>query len=216
MPTAAALPGPLDHLRDPTLLRCACLLGGEWVAEAPCLIEVDDSATGRVIASVPDLSRSAATRAIDAAEAALPEWRALPAKVRARMIHAWFNLIETHIEDLAWILTSEQGKPLAEARNEIRYAASFFEWFGEEAKRMYGDVIPAPAPDQRITVIRESNGVCAAITPWNFPAAMIARKAGAALAAGCTLVLKLASQTPLTALGPAGRSVSWRVQGDNR
>jgi succinate-semialdehyde dehydrogenase/glutarate-semialdehyde dehydrogenase len=203
MPTAAALPGPLDHLRDPTLLRCACLLGGEWVAEAPCLIEVDDSATGRVIASVPDLSRSAATRAIDAAEAAQPEWRALPAKVRARMIHAWFNLIETHIEDLAWILTSEQGKPLAEARNEIRYAASFFEWFGEEAKRMYGDVIPAPAPDQRITVIRESNGVCAAITPWNFPAAMIARKAGAALAAGCTMVLKLASQTPLTALALA-------------
>ncbi|MDM0066959.1 NAD-dependent succinate-semialdehyde dehydrogenase [Variovorax sp. J31P207] len=203
MQTANALPGPLDHLKDRSVLRTACLIGGEWVADAARMIDVDDPATGRVIARVPDLPRAAATQAIDAAEAALPAWRARPAKDRARLLRAWYDLMEVHADDLAWILTSEQGKPLTEARTEIRYAASFIEWFGEEAKRLYGDVIPAPAADQRITVLREPIGVCAAITPWNFPAAMITRKAGAALAAGCTMVLKPASQTPLTALALA-------------
>jgi succinate-semialdehyde dehydrogenase/glutarate-semialdehyde dehydrogenase len=204
MPTATALPGrPLDHLRDPSLLRTACLIGDRWVDEAPRLLDVRDPATGSVIARVPDLPRSAAAQAIDAAEAALPAWRARPARERARLLRAWYELLEANVDDLAWILTSEQGKPLAEARAEIHYAASFIEWFGEEAKRLYGDVIPAPATDQRITVVREPVGVCAAITPWNLPAAMITRKAGAALAAGCTMVLKPASQTPLTALALA-------------
>ncbi|WP_431324722.1 NADP-dependent succinate-semialdehyde dehydrogenase [Rhizobium sp. YTU87027] len=188
-------------LNDPLLLRTQCFIGGEWDdAESGNQIAVTNPADGSVVASVPKMGRTETKRAIEAAEFALAGWRALSSKQRAAILRKWFELLMQNQDDLAAIMTAEQGKPLAEAKGEIAYAASYIEWFGEEAKRVYGDTIPAPTADKRIVVIKQPIGVCAAITPWNFPAAMITRKAGPALAAGCTMVIKPASQTPLSAL----------------
>ena len=187
------------RLQDPTLLREQCYVAGEWIG-ATTTFAVTNPATGALLAQVPRLGAAETRRAIEAAHQAWPAWRRLTAKQRAAVLRRWFELLLAHQNDLAAIMTAEQGKPLAEARGEIAYAASFLEWFAEEGKRVYGDTIPAPLDGQRIVVLKEPIGVCAAITPWNFPAAMITRKAGPALAAGCTMVLKPASQTPLTAL----------------
>lgn len=189
-------------LDDPGLLRDRCLVGGQWL-DAARRIEIANPATGEPLASVPALGEAETHAAIAAAADAWPAWRVRPARERSAILRNWFEQIVRHREDLARIMTAEQGKPLAEARGEIAYAASFIEWFAEEGKRAYGDIIPAPTPGQRIVVTREPVGVCAAITPWNFPAAMITRKAAPALAAGCPMVVKPASQTPLTALALA-------------
>ena len=189
------------NLKDPALLRDRCLVDGQWVeADNRARIDVDNPADGALVATVPDCGAAETRRAIAAAEAALPAWRKLLAKERSAILRKWYDLMVANADDLAAILTAEQGKPLAEAKGEILYGASFIEWFAEEAKRIYGDVIPSPWPDKRIVVLKQPIGVVAAITPWNFPNAMITRKAGPALAAGCTMVLKPASQTPLSAL----------------
>lgn len=188
-------------LSDPDLLREQCLVGERWIGDPA--IAVTDPASGDTIASVPDLGADETRAAIAAADAALPGWRAKTAGERARILRRWFDLMIAHQDDLAMILTREQGKALNEAKGEIAYAASFVEWFAEEAKRVYGEVIPSHRSDSRIIVIRQPVGVVAAITPWNFPAAMITRKAAPALAAGCTMILKPATQTPLTALALA-------------
>ncbi|MEZ5462019.1 NAD-dependent succinate-semialdehyde dehydrogenase [Dokdonella sp.] len=188
-------------LSDPGLLRTQCLIAGEWrgaVNEARC--EVGNPANGELLGTVPDFGADETSEAIAAASAAFPAWAKKTAKERGQVLRRMYELMLTHQEDLARILTAEQGKPLAEARGEIVYAASFLEWFGEEAKRMYGDVIPGHAPDKRIMVLRQPVGVVAMITPWNFPSAMLARKIGPALAAGCTVVCKPALQTPYSAL----------------
>ena len=190
------------QLHNPDLLRQQAFIDGAWVAGA-ATFAVTDPASGAVLAHVPELGADETRRAIDAANAAWPAWRALPAKQRSAMLRAWFDLILVNIDDLAMLITREQGKPLAEARGEIAYAASFVEWFAEEGKRVYGDTIPATNSGQRIVVMKQPIGVCAAITPWNFPAAMITRKVAPALAAGCTVVVKPAEQTPLTALALA-------------
>jgi succinate-semialdehyde dehydrogenase/glutarate-semialdehyde dehydrogenase len=188
-------------LSDKELLRQQAWVGGRWIdADNGETISVVDPATGVKIGSVPRMGAAETRRAIEAAQTAGAEWRARTGKERAAVLRAWFDLIVRHQEDLAAIMTAEQGKPLAESRGEIAYAASFIEWFAEEGKRVYGDTIPAHARDKRIVVLKQPVGVCAAITPWNFPAAMITRKAGPALAAGCTMVVKPASQTPFTAL----------------
>ena len=192
------------RLNDRALLRTRAYIDGEWMdaADGRCF-EVSNPADGSVLASVPDMGAVETRRAIDAAAAALPAWRARTAKERAAILRKWFELIMAHQDDLAVLMTSEQGKPLAEARGEVAYGASFIEWFAEEGKRVYGDVIPAHGSDKRIIVLKEPIGVVAAITPWNFPIAMITRKAGPALAAGCTLVIKPAEDTPLCALALA-------------
>jgi succinate-semialdehyde dehydrogenase/glutarate-semialdehyde dehydrogenase len=192
------------QLNDPSLLRQQAYVNGQWCeADNGARTEIRSPATDEVIGSVPNMGRAETRRAIEAAQAAQPAWRALTAKERANRLRQWFNLIMANQEDLARIMTAEQGKPLTEARGEIAYAASFIEWFAEEAKRAYGDVIPAHAGDKRILVQKEPVGVTAAITPWNFPSAMITRKAGPALAAGCAMVLKPAPQTPFSALALA-------------
>lgn len=202
---ASMLAQPQDDIRtglaDPTLLREQCLVGGAWMDAADAgAIAVTNPASGTVIGHVPNLSAMQVRAAIDAAHAAWPAWAAQSAHDRAALIRRWFELCMAAQDDLARILTLEQGKPLAEATGEIVYGASFLEWFAEEAKRVYGDVIPATRPDQRIVVLKQPVGVVAAITPWNFPNAMITRKAGAALAAGCTIVIKPAAATPFSAL----------------
>jgi succinate-semialdehyde dehydrogenase / glutarate-semialdehyde dehydrogenase len=192
------------QLHDKTLFRQQCYVAGSWIdADQGTVAAITNPATGEVLGQVPELGAAETRRAIEAAHAALPGWRALTARDRAALLRRWFALVLEHQEDLAILMTLEQGKPLAEARGEIAYAASFLEWFAEEGKRVYGDTIPAPQPQQRILVLKEPVGVCAAITPWNFPAAMIARKAGAALAAGCPMVVKPAAQTPFSALALA-------------
>jgi succinate-semialdehyde dehydrogenase / glutarate-semialdehyde dehydrogenase len=191
-------------LKDPTLLREACLIAGEWVAaDSGHTIVVSNPSTGAAVGNVPDMGVAETRRAIEFANAALPAWRSKTAKERAGTLRRWFDLMMANQDDLAAIMTAEQGKPLVEAKGEIAYAASFIEWFGEEGKRIYGDTIPGFAADKRIVVLKQPIGVCAAITPWNFPTAMITRKAGPALAAGCTMVVKPASQTPLSALALA-------------
>ncbi|MDF3907040.1 NAD-dependent succinate-semialdehyde dehydrogenase [Paracoccus sp. PS-1] len=191
-------------LKDPALLESRNLIAGEWVAAASGrTIAVTNPATGAEIGAVPSVGRAEVADAIAAAQQAQVAWAARPTKERAVILRRWFDLVTAATDDLALILTSEQGKPLAEAKGEIAYAASYIEWFAEEAKRVYGDTIPGPAPDRRIIVLKQPVGVTAAITPWNFPAAMITRKIGPALAAGCAMVLKPASQTPLTALALA-------------
>ena len=188
-------------LKDNTLLRHQCFINGTWCdADTQQTLDVTNPATGCVIGTIPKMGTDETRRAIEAANAAQPLWRAKTASERSRILRKWFELILENQEDLAMIMTSEQGKPLAEARGEMTYAASFIEWFAEEAKRVYGDTIPSPRADARIVVVKEPIGVCVAITPWNFPAAMITRKAGAALAAGCTMVIKPATQTPFSAL----------------
>jgi succinate-semialdehyde dehydrogenase/glutarate-semialdehyde dehydrogenase len=191
-------------LKDELLHRQRCYVKGAWTeADDGRTIAVENPATGEVIGTVPRMSTAEARRAIEAAEAALPAWRARTAKDRAAILRRWFDLMMANQEDLATLMTAEQGKPRTESRGEIAYAASFIEWFGEEGKRVYGDTIPGYTADRRILVLKEPIGVVAAITPWNFPAAMITRKAGAALAAGCTVVVKPASATPFSALALA-------------
>jgi succinate-semialdehyde dehydrogenase/glutarate-semialdehyde dehydrogenase len=188
-------------LKDPDLLATKAYLAGEWVgADSGATFDVLNPARGDVIASVPDLGRAETARAIAAAEAAQKDWAALTGKQRAGVLRRWFDLMMEHQNDLAVILTAEQGKPLAEAKGEIAYGASFVEWFAEEAKRIYGETIPGTAPGTRIQVIRQPVGVVGAITPWNFPNAMITRKAAPALAAGCAMIVKPAEDTPLSAL----------------
>ncbi|WP_062361960.1 NAD-dependent succinate-semialdehyde dehydrogenase [Variovorax paradoxus] len=187
-------------LTRPDLQRTANFIGGEWCAAAGRTLDVTDPATGALIAQVPDSGADAARAAADAAHAAFPAWRRTPAKQRAQILKRWNDLVLAHQEDLGRLISREQGKPLAEGIGEVAYAASYIEWFAEEATRANGDVIPAPVPGRRMFAIKEPVGVVAAITPWNFPAAMIARKIAPALAAGCTVVCKPAEDTPLTSL----------------
>lgn len=188
-------------LKDRGLWREAALIDGRWVHETPHgTYELRNPANGELLVKLPRCKEAETAEAIEAAEAAFRAWRKTTAKHRSEVIRRWYELIVEHRDDLATLITLEEGKPLAEARGEVDYAASFVQWFSEEAKRVRGDVIPAPKDHQRIVVLKQPIGVCAAITPWNFPAAMIARKAGPALAAGCSMVVKPASQTPLTAL----------------
>jgi succinate-semialdehyde dehydrogenase/glutarate-semialdehyde dehydrogenase len=191
-------------ITDQALFREASYIDGRWVTiGGSASIAVDDPATGEIIGSVPKFGRAETRQAIDAAGAALPLWRARTGKERAAILRQWFELIMASQEDLARLMTLEQGKPLVESRGEVAYGASFIEWFAEEAKRTYGDTIPSHARDKRIVVIKEPVGVVGCITPWNFPIAMITRKVGPALAAGCTVVAKPASQTPFSALALA-------------
>ncbi|CCM90351.1 Succinate-semialdehyde dehydrogenase [NADP+] [Klebsiella pneumoniae subsp. pneumoniae ST258-K28BO] len=192
------------QLNDMTLFRQQALIDGQW-RDAPNgdVIAVTNPANGEQLGSVPKMGADETREAIEAANRALPAWRALTAKERANILRRWFDLMMENQDDLARLMTLEQGKPLAEAKGEISYAASFIEWFAEEGKRIYGDTIPGHQADKRLLVIKQPIGVTAAITPWNFPAAMITRKAGPALAAGCTMVLKPASQTPFSALALA-------------
>ena len=188
------------QLKDQKLFRQQGYIDGKWAdADSKATIDVTNPADASVIGTIPKMGAAEAKRAVEAANAALPAWRSKLAKERANILRKWFDLLMQHQDDLALIMTMEQGKPLAEAKGEIAYAASFIEWFAEEAKRIYGDVIPPHQGDKRIVVIKQPIGVCAAITPWNFPAAMITRKAAPALAAGCTMVLKPATQTPYSA-----------------
>src|SRR5262249_19337878 len=184
-----------------SLIRSKCYVDGQWIGEGK--LPVTNKATGDLITRVPEFGESETRRAIEAADRALPSWSKLLAKDRSKLIRAWHNLIVEHADELALLLTSEQGKPLAEAKGEILYAAGFIEFFAEEAKRVYGETITTFKADARVVGIKQPVGVVAAITPWNFPAAMITRKAGPALAVGCTMVLKPASETPLTALALA-------------
>jgi succinate-semialdehyde dehydrogenase/glutarate-semialdehyde dehydrogenase len=191
-------------LKDSKLFRQACYLDGAWVtARSGATITVDNPATGDAVGVVPRLGAAETRQAIDAAARAFPAWRKKTARERAAVMRRWFDLMMANQEDLARLMTTEQGKPLGEARGEVAYAAGFLEWFGEEAKRVYGDTIPGQQTDKRIIVIKQPIGVVACITPWNFPLAMITRKAGPAIAAGCTVVLKPASQTPFSALALA-------------
>ena len=191
-------------LKDPSLLETRAFVAGEWVdADDGATFEVTNPARGDVIARVADLGRAETARAIAAAEAAMKDWAARPAKERAQVMRKWFDLMMANQDDLGTILTAEMGKPLAEAKGEIAYGASFIEWFGEEAKRIYGETIPGHMRDKRITVIRQPIGVVGSITPWNFPNAMIARKAAPALAVGCGFVARPAAETPLSALAMA-------------
>ncbi|HSO18074.1 MAG TPA: NAD-dependent succinate-semialdehyde dehydrogenase [Desulfosarcina sp.] len=194
----------MKTLNDQELLRRQAWVDGRWTdARSGATISVTNPADGSTVGSVPSLSAEEIREAVAAADRAFEGWRQRTAKERSTILMKWYALIMAHQEDLAVILTTEQGKPLAEARGEVAYAASFIQWFAEEAKRIYGDTIPSASTDQRILVVRQPVGVCAAVTPWNFPAAMITRKVGPALAAGCTVVVKPASQTPLTALALA-------------
>ncbi|MCS6231470.1 NADP-dependent succinate-semialdehyde dehydrogenase [Shewanella baltica] len=192
------------QLNDPSLLHQQSFINGQWCdAVSGDTLKVVNPATNALIGYVPNMGQVETEMAIKAAEAALPAWRALTAKERGAKLRRWFELLNENSDDLALLMTTEQGKPLAEAKGEVTYAASFIEWFAEEAKRIYGDTIPGHQGDKRLMVIKQPVGVTAAITPWNFPAAMITRKAAPALAAGCTMVVKPAHQTPFTALAMA-------------
>jgi succinate-semialdehyde dehydrogenase / glutarate-semialdehyde dehydrogenase len=191
-------------LHDSDLFRQQAYIGGRWCdAESGATIEVNNPATGEILGTVPRMGANETWRAIEAAKDAFADWSRRPAKERSALMRQWFDLIMANVDDLGALMTAEQGKPLAEAKGEVVYAASFIEWFAEEAKRVYGDTIPSPWKDRRLVVIKQPIGVCAAITPWNFPAAMIGRKAGPALAAGCTLLAKPAESTPFSALALA-------------
>jgi succinate-semialdehyde dehydrogenase/glutarate-semialdehyde dehydrogenase len=191
-------------LKRPELFRQQAYINGQWInAGSGETTSVFNPANGELLGTIPRLNEDETRAAIDAADLAWGPWRKLPAKERSAYLRRWFNLIQDNAEDIAQIMTAEQGKPLSEARGEVQYAASFIEWFAEEAKRSYGDVIPSPANDKRLIVVKEPVGVCAAITPWNFPAAMITRKAAPALAAGCTMLVRPADATPFTALALA-------------
>ena len=190
-------------LSDSELLRKGSYIAGAWREQGAGVLAVINPANGNVIAEVATVDRTGTEAAIGAAHEAMTSWREVPAKVRAQVLRRWFDLMMAHQEDLAVMMTTEQGKTLAESRGEVAYGASFMEWFGEQAKRIDGDVIPAPSPDKRVICIKQPIGVVAAITPWNFPNAMIARKAAPALAAGCAIVIKPASETPLSALAMA-------------
>ena len=192
------------QLRDPSLLKNLCLIDGQWLAAKDgATIEVSNPATGELLVAVPKMGEAETQTAIEAAERAFAQWKIKTAEQRANILHKWFELLMANQEDLAQIMTAEQGKPLAESRGEIAYAASYVQWFAEEARRIYGSTVPSPWGDKKIVVTKEPVGVCAAITPWNFPAAMITRKVAPALAAGCTIIVKPAQQTPLSALALA-------------
>ena len=193
---------PISQLADPALLKTAAYINGAWVT-GEGTFDVHDPATGKTIASVANLTQQAAGAAIDAANKAWPLWRDKTAKERAAILMEWYRLQMLHADDLARIMTAEQGKPLAEAKGEVAYGASFVEWFAEEGRRIYGETIPSTDQNRRLLVLKQPIGVCAAITPWNFPIAMITRKVAPALAAGCTVVIKPAEQTPLSALALA-------------
>ncbi|NML14204.1 NAD-dependent succinate-semialdehyde dehydrogenase [Azohydromonas caseinilytica] len=193
---------PLQALQDPSLLKTDALINGQWIV-GEARFEVLDPATGRALASVPNLGAAETLSAIQAAERAWPAWRAKTAKERAAILMRWYQLLQQHAEDLARLMTAEQGKPLTEARGEVTYGASFIEWFAEEAKRVYGETVPTTDNGKRYLVLKQPVGVCAAITPWNFPIAMITRKVAPALAAGCPVVIKPAEATPLSALAVA-------------
>ena len=193
---------PLAALQDPTLLKTQALIDGQWV-DAAQHFDVNDPATGAVLAQVANLGATETETAIAAANRAWPAWRALPAKARSTVLMKWFHLLHQHADDLARIMTAEQGKPLAEAKGEVGYGASFLEWFAEEGRRIYGETVPSTDPSKRFLVLKQAVGVCAAITPWNFPIAMITRKVAPALAAGCPVVIKPAEATPLSALAVA-------------
>ena len=194
----------IEQLSDPGLLQTQAFINGRWVdANDGATLDVTNPATGEVIASVAKVGSAETATAIEAASEAMKHWRDLPVKARANILRDWFNIIMANQEDLALIMTLEQGKVIAESRGEVAYGASYIEWFAEQAKRIDGDVIPAPSADKRIVCIKQPVGVCAAITPWNFPNAMITRKAAPALAAGCSIVIKPASETPLSALALA-------------
>ena len=205
MPQAETkIASPAADLKDPRLFREACYVNGVWThATSGRTFDVDNPATREIIGKVPSLSAAETRHAIEAANAAFPAWSKRTAKERAAILRRWFELLMENQEDLARLMTLEQGKPLAESRGEVAYGASFFEWFGEEAKRVYGDTIPQHQADKRLMVIKQPVGVVACITPWNFPLAMITRKAGPAIAAGCTVVCKPAEQTPFSALALA-------------
>ena len=191
-------------LQEKTLLRHQGYINGQWQdADNHRVYPVINPATGETLATVADMGARETEAAIAAADQAWPAWRALTAKARSEILKRWFGLIHAHAEDLAQLITAEQGKPLAESRGEVGYGASFIEWFAEEAKRAYGSVIPSPLGDRMLLTLKQPIGVCAAITPWNFPLAMITRKVAPALAAGCTVVCKPAEATPLTALALA-------------
>jgi succinate-semialdehyde dehydrogenase/glutarate-semialdehyde dehydrogenase len=192
------------NLKDPSLLRQQCFIDGEWCdANDASTFTVTNPATGETVGTAPHMGAAETKRAIDAANAAWPAWRKTSAKERSNILRKWNDLMLANADDLALIMTAEQGKPLPEARGEVAYAASFLEWFGEEAKRIEGDTLQSPWADRRLVVTREPIGVCAAITPWNFPAAMITRKVGPALGAGCPIVVKPAELTPFSALALA-------------
>ena len=194
----------IPGLKDEGLLQTRAYIDGQWVdADSGASLPVTNPATGEVITEIAKVGAAETRRAIAAAERAMAEWRQMPAKQRAQIMRRWFDLIMASQEDLARIMTTEQGKTLAESRGEVAYGASYIEWFAEQAKRIDGDVIPAPSSDKRIVCIKQPVGVCASITPWNFPNAMITRKAAPALAAGCSIVIKPASETPLSALALA-------------
>jgi len=193
---------PLAALQDPALLKTQSLIDGQWVDGAQ-RFNVSDPATGTVLAQVANLGAAETEAAIAAANRAWPAWRALPAKARSAILMKWFHLLHQHADDLARIMTAEQGKPLAEAKGEVGYGASFLEWFAEEGRRIYGETVPSTDPSKRFLVLKQAVGVCAAITPWNFPIAMITRKVAPALAAGCPVVIKPAEATPLSALAVA-------------
>jgi succinate-semialdehyde dehydrogenase / glutarate-semialdehyde dehydrogenase len=193
---------PLSTLADPTLLRTHALVNGEWI-DGPTHFAVTDPATGAKLADVANLGAAETEAALQAANKAWPAWRAKTAKERATILMKWFHLLHQHADDLARIMTAEQGKPLAEAKGEVGYGASFIEWFAEEARRVYGETVPTTDNNKRYLVIKQAMGVCAAITPWNFPIAMITRKVAPALAAGCPVLIKPAEQTPLSALAVA-------------
>src|SRR6059036_1253884 len=202
--TATKVESPASELKDPRLFRETCYIDGQWVqATSGQTQNVDNPATGEIIGTVPKLSAAETRQAIEAANRAFPAWSKKTAKERAAILRRWFDLMMANQDDLARLMTIEQGKPLSESQGEVAYAAAFLEWFGEEAKRIYGDTIPPHQADKRIVVIKEPVGVVACITPWNFPLAMITRKAGPAIAAGCAVVLKPASQTPFSALALA-------------
>jgi succinate-semialdehyde dehydrogenase/glutarate-semialdehyde dehydrogenase len=192
------------NISDQTLFRQQAFINGQWCnAQNKEILPVTDPATGTRIGTVPNMAKADAQRAIECAHQALDGWRDLPAQQRAQILRRWFDLMLENQQDLAHLMTLEQGKPLTESLGEIRYAASFIEWFAEQAKRTNGDIIPSPSSDKRLMVLKQGIGVCAAITPWNFPAAMITRKAAPALAAGCTIVVKPANETPYSALAMA-------------
>ena len=195
-------------LNDAGLLREDCLVDGEWIsADSGESAEVHNPANGAVVGRVPVFGAAETRRAVDAAARALPGWRGMLAKERGRVLRRWFDLVIDHQEDLARILTAEQGKPFAEALSEVVSGAQFIEWFAEESRRAYGETIPAPAPDRRVVVVKQPIGVCAAITPWNFPSTIVTRKVAAALAAGCTMVLRPDTTTPFSALALADLAV---------
>jgi succinate-semialdehyde dehydrogenase/glutarate-semialdehyde dehydrogenase len=194
----------MTSIQDSKWFRQHAYVNGKWIdAQGGATVEVTNPATGKTLGTVPKMGAADARLAVEAANAAWPAWRALTAAARAKLLRRWFDLIVANADELGALMTAEQGKPLAEAKGEVLYAASFIEWFAEEGKRVYGDTIPSPAGDRRIVVIKQPIGVCAAITPWNFPAAMITRKAGPALAAGCPIVVKPATATPYSALALA-------------